>query len=130
LLPADQRVPDVPRPSVGRAGQPPQRARHRPRGAVPADPPGADRRRRRPHLQPGRVPGEAARRMNHPVGTRPPFWRRRITSAALGRLLLVAWWLLDRVVPKRADRWAFFGHPLKPDQLVENARAVYEQART
>ncbi len=68
--------------------------------------------------------------MNHPVGTRPPFWRRRIASAALGRLLLVAWWLLDRVVPKRADRWAFFGHPLKPDQLVENARAVYEQART
>lgn len=54
---------------------------------------------------------------------------RRITAAWCGRLLLGAWWLLDRLVPKRMDRWAFFGHPLKPDQLVENARAVFEQAR-
>ncbi|WP_374013909.1 CDP-glycerol glycerophosphotransferase family protein [Pseudoxanthomonas koreensis] len=62
-----------------------------------------------------------------------PSWQRwghrRITGAGIGRLLLAAWWLLDRVVPKRMDHWAFFGHPLKPDQLVENARAVFEQAR-
>lgn len=46
---------------------------------------------------------------------------------ALVKMLLMAWRLLDGLLPKRRDHWAFFTHPLKPTQLVENARAVFEQ---
>lgn len=60
---------------------------------------------------------------------RTPWWRRRIVDAWLGRPLLALWRLLDAVSPKHLDRWAFFVHPLKPGQFVENARAVFEQVR-
>lgn len=53
--------------------------------------------------------------------------RLRIDRAWLGVPLLAAWRLLDWLLPKRTGQWAFFGHPLKPDQLIENARAVFEQ---
>lgn len=59
----------------------------------------------------------------------PPPWRRRIIRAWLGLPLLALWRLLDLLVPKRLDRWAFFAHPLKPGQFVENARAVFEQVK-
>jgi CDP-glycerol glycerophosphotransferase len=56
-------------------------------------------------------------------------WRRRIARAWLGVPLLALWRVLDLLVPKRMDRWAFFAHPLKPEQFVENARAVFEQVK-
>lgn len=49
--------------------------------------------------------------------------------AWLVRCLLPLWWLYDRILPKRMDHWAFFVHPLKTDQFVENARAVFEQVK-
>lgn len=49
--------------------------------------------------------------------------------AWLGVPLLWAWRLLDLLVPKRKDYWAFFDHPLKPGQFIENARAVFEQVK-
>lgn len=49
--------------------------------------------------------------------------------AWLGTPLLLAWRLLDLLVPKRRDYWAFFDHPLKRGQFIENARAVYEQVK-
>lgn len=55
--------------------------------------------------------------------------RRRIVDAWLGVPLLALWRVLDRVLPKRDDRWAFFDHPLKRGQFIENARAVFEQVR-
>ncbi len=67
--------------------------------------------------------------MNGTAGNARPLRHRRISSGVAGRLLLAAWWLLDRVLPKQPGCWAFFCHPLKPDQLIENARAVFEQAR-
>lgn len=60
---------------------------------------------------------------------RMPPWRRRIVHAWLGVPLLALWRVLDLLVPKRMDRWAFFAHPLKPGQFVENARAVFEQVK-
>ncbi|WP_199728418.1 CDP-glycerol glycerophosphotransferase family protein [Pseudoxanthomonas sp. SGNA-20] len=56
-------------------------------------------------------------------------WRRRIAHAWTGIPLLALWRLLDLLVPKRRDHWALFAHPLKPGQLVENARAVHEALR-
>ncbi|GIZ12192.1 CDP-glycerol glycerophosphotransferase family protein [Pseudomonas sp. NCCP-436] len=50
-------------------------------------------------------------------------------SVWFARCLLTAWWLYDRLLPKRVDHWAFFVHPLKTDQFVENARAVFEQVK-
>ncbi|WP_312909865.1 CDP-glycerol glycerophosphotransferase family protein [Stutzerimonas nitrititolerans] len=47
----------------------------------------------------------------------------------LVRWLLPLWWVYDRLLPKRKDCWAFFVHPLKTDQFVENARAVFEQVK-
>lgn len=47
----------------------------------------------------------------------------------LVRWLLPLWWMYDRLLPKRKDCWAFFVHPLKTDQFVENARAVFEQVK-
>ncbi|BAN49746.1 CDP-glycerol glycerophosphotransferase family protein [Metapseudomonas resinovorans] len=44
-------------------------------------------------------------------------------------LLLPLWWLFDRLLPKRMDLWAFFVHPLKSDQFVENSRAVFETVK-
>lgn len=49
--------------------------------------------------------------------------------AWLGTPLLLAWRLLDLLLPKRSDHWAFFDHPLKPGQFIENARAVFEQVK-
>lgn len=60
---------------------------------------------------------------------RAPLHQRRIVDAWLGVPLLALWRVLDRVLPKRADRWAFFDHPLKRGQFIENARAVFEQVR-
>jgi len=45
------------------------------------------------------------------------------------RCVLPVWWLYDRLLPKRADHWAFFVHPLKTDQFVENSRAVFEAVK-
>lgn len=44
-------------------------------------------------------------------------------------LILPLWWLLDRLIAKRANRWAFFVHPLKPSQFVENSRAIFEAVK-
>ncbi len=55
------------------------------------------------------------------AGSRLPAW--------LGRGLLVLWRLFDLLTPKRADHWAFFTHPLKPGQFIENSRAVFEQVK-
>ncbi|MFZ6695162.1 CDP-glycerol glycerophosphotransferase family protein [Stenotrophomonas acidaminiphila] len=62
-------------------------------------------------------------------GTRPLLRHRRIVDARLGVPLLALWRVLDWVLPKRSERWAFFDHPLKRGQFIENARAVYEQVR-
>ncbi|MBN6150087.1 CDP-glycerol glycerophosphotransferase family protein [Xanthomonas sp. AmX2] len=62
-----------------------------------------------------------------PASCDAPWWRRGIGSVRLGRAVLALWWCLDRLLPKRDDHWAFFAHPLKPTQFVENARAVFEQ---
>jgi len=59
-----------------------------------------------------------------------PIGQRHIDSRFLARwLLLPLWCLLDRVVPKRRDCWAFFVHPLKDEQFIENARAVFEAVK-
>jgi CDP-glycerol glycerophosphotransferase len=55
------------------------------------------------------------------AGSRLPAW--------LGRGLLALWRLVDLLVPKRTDYWAFFTHPLKPGQFIENSRAVFEQVK-
>ncbi|MDG2526525.1 CDP-glycerol glycerophosphotransferase family protein [Stenotrophomonas sp. HITSZ_GD] len=55
------------------------------------------------------------------AGSRLPAW--------LARGLLALWRLLDLLVPKRGDHWAFFTHPLKPGQFIENSRAVFEQVK-
>lgn len=47
----------------------------------------------------------------------------------LMRWLLPLWSLYDWLLPKRKDHWAFFVHPLKTDQFVENARAVFEEVK-
>jgi len=52
---------------------------------------------------------------------------RRKWMAAL--LILPLWWLYDRLTVKRTNHWAFFVHPLKPSQLVENSRAVFEAVK-
>ncbi|SEP87151.1 CDP-glycerol glycerophosphotransferase [Pseudomonas cuatrocienegasensis] len=58
------------------------------------------------------------------------FWRQVIASKVLvERLILPLWAIFDRFVPKRCERWAFFVHPLKTNQFVENARAVYEEVK-
>ncbi len=44
-------------------------------------------------------------------------------------LILPLWWLYDRLTAKRANHWAFFVHPLKPSQLVENSRAMFEAVK-
>ena len=49
--------------------------------------------------------------------------------AWLGSTVLALWRVLDLLSPKRRDRWAFFTHPLKPGQFIENARAVFEQVK-
>lgn len=60
---------------------------------------------------------------------RPGLCHRRIVDARLGRPLLVLWRALDALLPKRKDHWAFFDHPIKRGQFIENARAVFEQVR-
>ena len=52
-----------------------------------------------------------------------------VMPAWLGTPLLLVWRLLDLLIPKRSDHWAFFDHPLKRGQFIENARAVYEQVK-
>ena len=39
------------------------------------------------------------------------------------------WRLCDRMVPKRADCWAFATHHLHSDRFIENQRAVFEQVK-
>ena len=56
-------------------------------------------------------------------------WHRRDLPGLIGPWLLRLWWLWDRLVPKRDDCWAFFTHPLKSSQFVENSRAVFEQVK-
>lgn len=58
------------------------------------------------------------------------FWQRAIVSRSLADwLILPLWAVLDRLLSKRRERWAFFVHPLKTDQFVENSRAVYEHVK-
>ncbi|HEY0333298.1 MAG TPA: CDP-glycerol glycerophosphotransferase family protein [Stenotrophomonas sp.] len=63
--------------------------------------------------------------MSSPVapaaGWRLPAW--------LGHGVLAVWRLADLLLPKRQDYWAFFTHPLKPAQFIENSRAVFEQVK-
>ena len=44
-------------------------------------------------------------------------------------LLLPLWRLYDWVTPKRRSHWAFFVHPLKASQFVENSRALFESVK-
>lgn len=53
----------------------------------------------------------------------------QISRPLLGKVLLASWRFLDWLVPKRSDHWAFFTHPLKRTQFVENSRAVFEQVK-
>lgn len=39
------------------------------------------------------------------------------------------WWVLDRLVPKRHDHWAFATHHIHTTRFVENQRAVFEQVK-
>lgn len=57
-----------------------------------------------------------------------PAAERRL-PAWLGQCVLALWRVLDLLLPKRRERWAFFTHPLKPGQFIENARAVFEQVK-
>jgi CDP-glycerol glycerophosphotransferase len=58
------------------------------------------------------------------------FWARPLESKLLACLVLLPlWWLLDRVVIRRRDCWAFFVHPIKGDQFIENVRAVFEEVK-
>lgn len=45
-------------------------------------------------------------------------------------VILPLWWLYDRFTAKRNNHWAFFVHPLKPSQLVENSRAMFEAVKS
>lgn len=68
----------------------------------------------------GRVFGPIMRRL----------WLSHVNSKWLARLVLIPlWWCFDRVCTKHADHWAFFVHPLKNDQFVENSRAVFEAVK-
>lgn len=58
-----------------------------------------------------------------------PIGQRHVRSRLLGQWLLPLWYLLDRLVPKRQECWAFFVHPLKDEQFIENARAVFEAVK-
>jgi len=60
---------------------------------------------------------------------RPGLCHRRIVDARRGKLLLALWRAWDALLPKRMDHWAFFDHPIKRGQFIENARAVFEQVR-
>lgn len=44
-------------------------------------------------------------------------------------LVLPLWWLYDRITPKDRQSWAFFVHPLQPDQFIENSRALFEHVK-
>lgn len=58
------------------------------------------------------------------------FWHRSLTCKTLAdRLILPLWRCLDWLIPKRDDHFAFFIHPLKTDQFVENSRAVFERMK-
>lgn len=58
------------------------------------------------------------------------FWTRPLERKWLACLVLLPlWWLLDRMVIRRRDCWAFFVHPIKGDQFIENARAVFEEVK-
>lgn len=55
------------------------------------------------------------------------FWVEPIKNKWLAvALILPLWWLYDRLAVKRTNQWAFFVHPLKSSQLVENSRAMFE----
>lgn len=43
--------------------------------------------------------------------------------------LLPLWRLYDWFTPKRQNHWAFFVHPLKSSQFVENSRALFESIK-
>lgn len=54
----------------------------------------------------------------------------QVASACLGKwLVLPLFWIADRLLAKQNDTWAFFAHPLKRTQFVENARAVFEEVK-
>lgn len=39
------------------------------------------------------------------------------------------WWLLDKMLPKRYDHWAFATHHIHTTRFVENQRAVFEHIK-
>ncbi len=47
----------------------------------------------------------------------------------LFHLLHPLWQLVDRLVPKRADYWAFTTHHLHADRFIENQRALFEHVK-
>ncbi|MFL9813172.1 CDP-glycerol glycerophosphotransferase family protein [Stutzerimonas sp. VN223-3] len=54
----------------------------------------------------------------------------QIASVWFGKYLaLPFFWMMDRLLPKQDDHWAFFAHPLKRTQFVENSRAVFEEVK-
>lgn len=65
--------------------------------------------------------------MNFVLNALSRLWHRHIDSQRLSHFVIIPiWCLLDRVLTKNNSHWAFFAHPLKTDQFVENSRAVYE----
>jgi CDP-glycerol glycerophosphotransferase len=41
-------------------------------------------------------------------------------------LIFPIWILMDRIVQKKCNYWAFPVHPIKSDQFIENSRAIFE----
>ena len=56
--------------------------------------------------------------------------RAQIASGWFGKgLALPLFWIMDRLLRKQSYCWAFFAHPLKRTQFVENSRAVFEEVK-
>lgn len=54
-------------------------------------------------------------------------WRKlMLEKFLLNWLVLPLWRIIDLFIPKRSNHFAFFIHPLKSDQFVENSRAIFE----
>ena len=54
------------------------------------------------------------------------FLDKPVRQRWLAQLLLPLWWVCDRLLGKDPYCWAFFVHPFKPGQFVENSRALFE----
>ncbi len=54
------------------------------------------------------------------------FLDKPVRQRWLAQLLLPLWWVCDRLLDKDPYCWAFFVHPVKPGQFVENSPALFE----